>query len=377
MSWTRVIEVDRIPPDRAATVKQGGKQIAVFRVAPDQLRAVDNLCPHEGYPLSTGSVKDGVLTCEWHNWKFRLCDGVCVQGGEDVRSYPLRVEGGAVWLDLTDPPVAEQIPGLERALVAALAENDWPRVARTAERLLAAGTSPEAILGFGCDWAARHAPDGFDHGPATAADLASLFAEEPGVALLEALNLLCEPHLRRPEREFPPAEAPAADPAEVERELRRRIEEEDRAGTEALVRGAIEAGAGERVLGWLAHAATDHYLDFGHAEIYLVKAEELLGRIGWHHAHPVLTSLAGALVLGTREDRLPYMKSYRREMERYTPELARWGGGGGEPDRSALIAAVVDGGLAAALAAVASAASTPPSTPPTRSARAGSTSPTA
>ena len=87
--WTRVIDVDAIAIGAAATVRPDGKQVAVFRVDADSVWAVDNRCPHEGYPLANGAIRDGVLTCEWHNWKFRLCDGECIFGGEDVRSYPV------------------------------------------------------------------------------------------------------------------------------------------------------------------------------------------------------------------------------------------------------------------------------------------------
>ena len=101
--WTRTIPASEIPDGGARTVKKAGKQIAVFR-AGAEVHAVDNRCPHEGYPLASGAVQDGILTCEWHNWKFRLCDGVCELGGEDVQHYPARVEDGVVWIDLADPP---------------------------------------------------------------------------------------------------------------------------------------------------------------------------------------------------------------------------------------------------------------------------------
>jgi len=53
-------------------------------------------------PLSEGTLKDDVLTCDWHNWKFNLRDGACVHGGEDVRLYPIRVEdGGVFWISQT------------------------------------------------------------------------------------------------------------------------------------------------------------------------------------------------------------------------------------------------------------------------------------
>jgi nitrite reductase/ring-hydroxylating ferredoxin subunit len=353
---------EQVESDEGAGGTASRKQIVLFRLASGEIHAVDNRCPHEGYPLSTGMLKDGILTCEWHNWKFRLCDGVCILGGEDVRHYPLRVHEGAIWLDVSDPPAQDEQPRLLASLASAFDENDWSQAARTVERLLAAGASPMAIIGHGCDWAARHAAYGFDHGLATAADLTAIleqgdFAELPGVPVLEALNLMVEPSLRRPERALGTAEPVQDDWDAVERTLRQRIEDEDVAGAEGLLRGALAAGAGPaEVFRWLTHAATDHFWDYGHGHIYCVKAEELLARIGWEHAHPVLTCLVSSLAYGTREDRLPYMRSYRDRMAGHTGQLARWisyEGPESRPDADTLLAAVLDGDLAAALGAVA------------------------
>src|SRR5256714_2605406 len=37
--------------------------------------ALDNRCPHLGFPLHRGSVEDGILTCHWHHARFDLCSG--------------------------------------------------------------------------------------------------------------------------------------------------------------------------------------------------------------------------------------------------------------------------------------------------------------
>jgi nitrite reductase/ring-hydroxylating ferredoxin subunit len=37
------------------------------------VHAVDNRCPHMGFPLHRGSVSDGILTCHWHHARFDLC----------------------------------------------------------------------------------------------------------------------------------------------------------------------------------------------------------------------------------------------------------------------------------------------------------------
>ena len=66
--------------------------------------ACANRCPHEGYPLSEGSLADGcVLTCNWHNWKFDLGSGATLVGGDQLPRYPVRLEAGRVWVDITPP----------------------------------------------------------------------------------------------------------------------------------------------------------------------------------------------------------------------------------------------------------------------------------
>jgi nitrite reductase/ring-hydroxylating ferredoxin subunit len=37
--------------------------------------ALDNRCPHLGFPLHRGSVEDGILTCHWHHARFDLASG--------------------------------------------------------------------------------------------------------------------------------------------------------------------------------------------------------------------------------------------------------------------------------------------------------------
>jgi hypothetical protein len=142
------------------------------------------------------------------------------------------------------------------------------------------------------------------------------------VPLLQALNLMVEPHLRRPRRELP---EPGLARPNTGAELRRLVETEEREAAESLLRGALARGASASdVFRWLTAAATDHFLDYGHSHIYCVKAEELLDAIGWNRADPVVVSLLTSIVYGTREDTLPYMKRYRRAMEPMTTRLDGW-----------------------------------------------------
>ncbi|MEJ7653709.1 MAG: Rieske (2Fe-2S) protein [Chloroflexia bacterium] len=82
-------------------VSAGGRPIALF-YTDDTVKAVDNRCPHMGFPLHRGSVDDGVLTCHWHHARFDLCSGGTFdQFADDLRAYPVEVRDGDVYLDLS------------------------------------------------------------------------------------------------------------------------------------------------------------------------------------------------------------------------------------------------------------------------------------
>ncbi|MGN6171695.1 MAG: Rieske (2Fe-2S) protein [Streptosporangiaceae bacterium] len=101
-SWVRAAAVNDIRDGGAKPFAYLDKRIALFRT-PSGVFASDNRCPHQGYALVRGDVKDGVLTCAWHNWKFELGTGICRYGGENIRTYPVQVRDGQVFIDIADP----------------------------------------------------------------------------------------------------------------------------------------------------------------------------------------------------------------------------------------------------------------------------------
>ena len=115
----------------------GGERFVCVRREGGAVDVLEDRCPHEGYPLSEGTVKDGVLTCKWHNWKFELATGACRFGGEGARRFPSSLDERG-HLSIT----GEVDDDAERARVAAslragLAEADLSRGARDALRLAA------------------------------------------------------------------------------------------------------------------------------------------------------------------------------------------------------------------------------------------------
>ena len=95
----RVGSVEEVKQRGCTVVTGGGHTIAVFQ-RENGFAAVDNRCPHMGFPLDRGTVKNGILTCHWHHARFDLSSGGTFDPfADDVRSFPVSVLDGDVWVD--------------------------------------------------------------------------------------------------------------------------------------------------------------------------------------------------------------------------------------------------------------------------------------
>lgn len=359
--WIRAAAAAGLPEAGGHLFRHYDKRIALFRT-PDGVAAVDNRCPHEGYALVRGDVRDGVLTCEWHNWKFRLADGACLFGGENVRRYPAEIRGGEVWIDVEDPAAEVIMPELFASLNEAFDDVDVGRIARDTMRLSRVGAALADVVREGVRYGAPRVEYGWNHSLATLADCLNLTEHFESslqtLPVVQGLSVVSQGEVRRPIRPRPePADvtgaygsiqaALAAYPALVEDE---KAEE-----AEAVLRGAIAAGASPAAVRHaLLSAITDHFLSYGHPMIYCMKAFELLDAIGWQEADAVLGPLVPNMVLSTKYDRLPYMRQFLKAWRDANPDMAALAarGGGGPFDEAAYRRAILDGTPAEAFGAV-------------------------
>jgi nitrite reductase/ring-hydroxylating ferredoxin subunit len=127
--FVRAVAIADIGDTQGRLWRHGAKRIALYRT-PGGVYAADNRCPHQGYALKDGDIRGDVLTCAWHNWKFRLTDGKCLFGGENIRTYPVSVRDGWVYVDVTDPAPEEIAPELFASLLEAMGEVDTGNTAR-------------------------------------------------------------------------------------------------------------------------------------------------------------------------------------------------------------------------------------------------------
>ena len=97
-----VCRTDELPEGEGKTVAVGNRIIAVFN-ADGCFHAIDDCCPHMGASLSGGLVENGIVTCPWHAWRFRLADGAWADNPRiKIGCYPARVQGDAVQVETPD-----------------------------------------------------------------------------------------------------------------------------------------------------------------------------------------------------------------------------------------------------------------------------------
>jgi nitrite reductase/ring-hydroxylating ferredoxin subunit len=312
-NFVRALPSADIPNDGGKLWRHEDKRIALFRT-PEGVYAADNRCPHQGYALKDGDIRGDVLTCAWHNWKFRITDGQCLFGGENIRTYPVSVRDGWVHVDVTDPAPEEIAPELFSSLLEAMGDVDTGRIARDTMRLRKLGTPLTEVVRTGVTYGATRAEYGWNHSLATLADCLTMAAAFEGplsaLPVIQGLSTVSRPVRVQPS----PVDVPSVADGLAEFPVLVDAERGDEA--EALLRGLLVAGASP---GQIRHAfltaITNHFLGYGHPMIYCQKAFELLDRIGWSSADLVLAPLVPAITWSTRYDRLPYMRRFLRALE--------------------------------------------------------------
>jgi nitrite reductase/ring-hydroxylating ferredoxin subunit len=303
-------------------VRCGGKQVLVISDE-DRLFAIANRCPHEGYPLSEGTLGPGcVLTCNWHNWKFDLASGEALVGRDPVRTYEVAERDGEILVDVSDPPADAQRARALAGIAVAVADNDRPRLAREVARLERAGFDASEALVHAFRLCNGRLEGGMTHAYAAAADWLALAsraesAAERLAALLDPLGHIAWDTMGAGEFPYPEGVAEWDGTG-----FAAAVEAEDEGAAVARLRGAlIDKRPYASLRPAFGEAALAHYAGFGHCAIYTLKAGQLIERLGDEAAEPVLLALTRMLVRARREDLLP-------EFRGYAGALAAWDGGG-------------------------------------------------
>lgn len=111
MSFVRFAPLSEIPPGGSKSVRIGLRHLAVFNVGGD-LYAIEDACAHMKAPLSGGRLRGTEITCSRHGWAYDITTGERVgKEAGSVRTFPVKVEGGMVFVDPSVNDVAFDPPG--------------------------------------------------------------------------------------------------------------------------------------------------------------------------------------------------------------------------------------------------------------------------
>lgn len=99
-AWHLATTLDRWRRE-AIAVEVAGREIALFRIG-DAMYATDAICTHAYACLADGYLDGDVIECPLHGGRFHVPTGKALGDPVevDLKTYPVRVEGGDVFVDL-------------------------------------------------------------------------------------------------------------------------------------------------------------------------------------------------------------------------------------------------------------------------------------
>ena len=99
--WIDAAAVDELPEDDVMGLEVQGLDIALYSVD-GEVFATSNTCTHGHARLCDGFLEGHEIECPLHQGKFDVRSGkaLCAPVTEDLRSYPVKIEGGRVYLSL-------------------------------------------------------------------------------------------------------------------------------------------------------------------------------------------------------------------------------------------------------------------------------------
>ena len=104
MAYVNACAVDDIDNDDVIRWDHAGKTFALYRTEDDTYFATDGICSHEKVHLSGGLLMGHLIECPKHNGRFDIRTGAAVRAPacDALRTYPVKVEGGRVMVDVPE-----------------------------------------------------------------------------------------------------------------------------------------------------------------------------------------------------------------------------------------------------------------------------------
>ncbi len=308
-NWQRVATLSDLDGRGCKTVHVAGRTLVLWHSA-GQVYALDNRCPHMGFPLDRGTCRDGILTCHWHAARFDLrTGGTFDQFADDVQVFPVEVRGEEIWVevgserDLRAHARARLCDGLEQDIRLVLAKS--------AIALLDQEGDAREPLGIGLEFGVHQRRMGWGQGLTMLTCFGNLLPyldpEDRPRAVYQGLDAVSRETAGAPPRfVLKPLPGPTPDASTLKRWFRQFLAVRDEEGAERVLVTAVRAGLSQAQLAELLFtSATDYrYLQIGHVLDFVNKALEALDLVGWEQelAEAVLSSLVRGIAQGSRQE---------------------------------------------------------------------------
>lgn len=288
--------------------KVGSLPVVVFW-ADDRAWAIEDRCPHMGFPLHQGTVEAGLVTCHWHHARFDLVTGCTLDPfADDARGFDVTIDGTDVLVEARagDDPVTHLLQRLDDGLETGLTLV----LAKSVIGLLDAGTDPTEIVRRGIDFGTRYRDSGWGAGltvlVAMTNLLPSLDAEDRALALVHGLVFVARDTRNHPPR-FPLR--PFDDGGEIEASrltawYRRFVDTRSGDAAERVLATALAAvDPSTDVEPMMFAAVTDHvFIDGGHTLDFTNKAFEAIALVGSDAAVDILPTLVQGTASASRSE---------------------------------------------------------------------------
>jgi nitrite reductase/ring-hydroxylating ferredoxin subunit len=306
MERVRAGSLEKLKADGQLLAKAGAHGVCVFW---DQgcAYAVDDRCPHLGFPLHRGTVEQGLVTCHWHHARFDLATGGTLDPfADDVRAYPVEVDGDDVYLVVG--PEGDRVGHLQQRLAEGLEQGLTLVTAKSVLGLLEAGVPVAEIVRTGVDFGTTYRQQGWGAGLTVLVAMANLIphlaADDRALALVHGLAFVSRDTRNRPPR-FPLT--PLGTDGQSERLAgwyRRFVDTRSADAAERTLLTAVAASLPEAdVHDMMLAAATDHvFLDEGHTLDFTNKAFEAVELLGWPAASQVLPTVVAQTAAAHRHE---------------------------------------------------------------------------
>ncbi|NJK66142.1 MAG: Rieske (2Fe-2S) protein [Microcoleus sp. CSU_2_2] len=97
--WVEITALNRVPEWGILTVQVEGISLILNRQGMN-VTCYRNACTHLEYPIDMGKVRNGIITCPFHKFQYKLDTGKCLNApASALQSYPVKIEGDRIFVE--------------------------------------------------------------------------------------------------------------------------------------------------------------------------------------------------------------------------------------------------------------------------------------